>query len=115
MHTGDLGVVQFMEGNVLYDLFLKARGTVGNPNSAMSDINLWIGMASRALRGREAFLWHDAEHVQTPREGPTLGGESGGVTTPIASAILHFVYAMPPRTITSDYDYSAYNSYTYTT
>ena len=49
MHCGDLGVVLYLLGNVLYDLFVEMGGTQRNPNQSISNIVNFIKMASKKL------------------------------------------------------------------
>ena len=47
LHAGDLGVMQFILGNILFDIFVEIGGLLTNPDSALSDIDTWIRLASR--------------------------------------------------------------------
>ena len=49
MHAGDLGVVQYMLGNVLYDIFRELGGTETDPTMALAHINYLMLLCSRAL------------------------------------------------------------------
>jgi hypothetical protein len=49
MHAGDLGVILYLLGNVLWDLFGSMGGTYANPNGALSNILNLMRMASKAL------------------------------------------------------------------
>ena len=49
MHAGDLGVVQYLLGNVLFDIFRELGGTEDNFTMALAHINFLMLICSRAL------------------------------------------------------------------
>jgi len=52
MHCGDLGVLQYLLGNVIHELFLSMGGRIKTPEPILADIMILIKQASKAL-GRE--------------------------------------------------------------
>ena len=52
MHTGDLGVLQYLLGNVLWELFIVLGGTKANSLKALGELMVMIRMASRHLNMR---------------------------------------------------------------
>ena len=49
MHCGDLGVVLYMLGNCLWEMFCELGGTIANPNEALSTLITMIKAASKVL------------------------------------------------------------------
>ena len=49
MHAGDLGVLQVLLGNVLYELFKAMGGTYESPNGSLSNLMNMIRAASKKI------------------------------------------------------------------
>ena len=50
MHTGELGVLQYLEANVLYELFRKMKGVLKRPQPVMAQIMIFIKHAAKKLK-----------------------------------------------------------------
>ena len=50
MHCADLGITQYLIGNVMYLLFLKLGGLVSAPGPTLQKMHTMVWMASKALR-----------------------------------------------------------------
>jgi len=50
MHTGDLGVIQYLLGNVLFELFQEMGGIIGNPTAVLDDLQVFIRQAAKKLK-----------------------------------------------------------------
>ena len=58
MHTGCLGVVQYVCGNILYELFLELGGVYSNPLQTMCILETYIRQASKAVGLKQSALSH---------------------------------------------------------
>ena len=58
MHTGCLGVVQYVCGNILYELFLELGGVYSNPLQTMCILETYIRQASKAVGLKQSALNH---------------------------------------------------------
>ena len=49
MHCCDLGILQYLLANVLFDLFLEMGGLVSRPDNTIGDLMKFIRIASKAI------------------------------------------------------------------
>ena len=73
MHTGDLGVLLFLYGNVLWELFVQIGGTAGDPGEALGDLMTMIKSASKAVgQERPPFNKLTLGMLKQPGKSPAL-------------------------------------------
>ena len=49
MHTGDLGIVQYLLGNVLFELFLEMGGSIASWQETCNHLNMFIKQCARQV------------------------------------------------------------------
>lgn len=106
MHCVCLGVVQFVLGNVLWELFLLCNGIQCNPNEALSQLMVCIRLASKQLGAKVPLNNLTLGMFKRDQKTPKLmvKAAEGRRMVPVVLKVLELFF--PPR---SERDHLRYN------
>ena len=89
MHVGDFGIVLYLLGMILYELFIEMNGRISDPRTTLSDLQTLIRMASKRI-GQTSPPIRDLTMAMIRREKISqIVSESRGINALVA---LRFVY-----------------------
>ena len=97
MHIGDLGIIQYLLGNVVLECFWRMDGTYANPKEAMADLTMLFKQASRMLKITPPFAFLTLGMFKQRGKDPCLRLKAAESRRALACCALILTEFLKPR------------------